>query len=189
MPGLHHAQVLVNGDCYWNTRPQGNYQTNLRNQVPDFAMNLTGLVRNAADIFEVNTQLEVGHNTGNVVGKTEGFNTYAQDESASFFQPPGGPSAIPDCEQRYAGLSIADTSQNQTGVSPSYVYWGQNCLRSTDKSRRLVGTDLRGRQVVAMMERYNTIPSTTLDQVLFGSLACGVRFDLDPSTGLVRRVV
>lgn len=187
MPGLHHAQVLVNGDCYWNTRPQGNYQTNLKNQRAEFAMNLVGLQRNAADLLECNSQM-AGQTFAYAAQHSQpGFNTYAQNVTT--LEPVGGPAEIPDCGAEDVGYSSTNALIGRTGVSPAYVYWGQNCLRSTDKSRRLVGTDLRGRQVVAMMERYNQIPYNTLTQVLFCSLACGVRFDLDPSTGLVRRVI
>jgi hypothetical protein len=98
----------------------------------------------------------------------------------------------PDAAIGHLNGTGADSIQGNKGVSPPYIYCGISCLKSTDKSRRLVGTDLRGRQVVVSMRRQNAIPrvgtGATANDVFHASLQIGVRFDLDPKSGVLRRV-
>ena len=186
--GLYKYNVLVNGDTYWNGRSIGNNNTdNLNNSRAEFAMNLLALQQNSSNYWEANSQIGTQFRTGlsaadNVTAPN--FTTYGGN-----LQTNTGPSTVPDCtiSSLDAGYGTVSSGVSKS-VTPPYIYAAISCLKSTDKSRRLVGTDLRGRQVVVNMEKWNTIPNTTKDDILHACLTVGVKFELDPKTGTIRRV-
>lgn len=190
MTGTFIMNVLVNGDCYWCTRDQGvDIKDNLYNSRADFMMNLVALQQSSSDLWQVNTQLAPEYYNGNATSALAAIN---YSPYGVWVQSDTGVKEAPDCVFGHLNGSAADTKQGNKGVAPPYVYCGINCLKSTDKSRRLVGTDLRGRQVVVSMRRQNAIPrvgtGATANDVFHASLQIGVRFDLDPKSGVLRRV-
>ena len=181
--GWYRGNILVNGDTYWNGRSIGTPDgSNLRGSRSEAVMGLVALSRNASEIFQCDTQFGVQYQEGaNLTAKN--WDANATDAPAST-----GPSSVPSCLASAIG-SDSDTVYARTNCAGPYVYWGVNMLRSTDKSRRLVGTDLRGRQCVINYQRNNTIPSSADDDVIFTTLVVGCRFDLDPETGTIHRIV
>jgi len=190
MTGTFMMNVLVNGEQYWCTRDQGvDIKDNLYNSRADMVMNLLGLQQNSSDLWQCNSQLAPEYSDGTVVPTLRGIN---YSPYGSWIQSDAGVLIAPSCRIGELQATSADTTQGFKGVSPPYVYCGISCLKSTDKSRRLVGTDLRGRQVVLNMRRQNQIvrvgTGATSNDVVHASLQIGVRFDLDPKTGVLRRV-
>lgn len=192
--GLYKYNVLVNGDTFWNGRSIGNNNTdNLNNSRAEFAMNLLAIQQNSSNYWEANSQLSTSNyfsKSNTAVYGSPGFTAYGGNATIALT----GPSATPDCliatlvNEPVGVVTNTSATQGQTGVTPPYVYTGISCLKSTDKSRRLVGTDLRGRQVVVTQEKWNTIAGTTKDDILHCTLSVGVKFELDPKTGVIRRI-
>ncbi len=181
--GWYKGNILVNGDTYWNGRSIGTPDgSNLVGSRSEAVMGLVGLSRNASEVFQCDTQFGVQSQFGATVG-AKGWDANATDADSAT-----GPSSAPSCESEDIG-SITDTVYGRSNAGGPYVYWGINMLRSTDKSRRLVGTDLRGRQCVVNYQRQNTIPTSADDDVIFTTLVVGCRFDLDPETGTIHRIV
>jgi len=150
-------------------------------------MNLLALQQNSSNYWEANSQISTQYRFGleaTSIATAPNFTTYGGN-----LQTNTGPSTIPDCTISSLNAGYGTVSNGINGsVTPPYIYAGISCLKSTDKSRRLVGTDLRGRQVVVNMEKWNTIANTTKDDILHATMSVGVRFELDPKTGVIRRV-
>lgn len=186
--GLYKYNVLVNGDTYWNGRSIGNNNTdNLNNSRAEFVMNLLALQQNSSNYWEANSQMATQYRFGTEatsIATAPHFTSYGGN-----LQTNTGPSTIPDCTIGSLNAGYGTVSNGINGsVTPPYIYSGISCLKSTDKSRRLVGTDLRGRQVVVTMEKWSTIPNTTKDDIIHATMTVGVRFELDPRTGVIRRI-
>jgi hypothetical protein len=186
--GLYKYNVLVNGDTYFNGRSIGNNNTdNLNNSRAEFVMNLLALQQNSSNYWEANSQIATQYRFGleaTSIATAPNFTAYGGN-----LQTNTGPSTVPNCTIASLNGGYGTVSNGVNGsVTPPYMYAGISCLKSTDKSRRLVGTDLRGRQVVVNLERWTTIPNTTKDDILHTCMTVGVKFELDPKTGVIRRI-
>jgi hypothetical protein len=150
-------------------------------------MNLLALQQNSSNYWEANSQISTQFRFGlSAAGRVTAPNFTAYGGN---LQTNTGPSTVPSCTIASLDAGYGTVSFGINGsVTPPYIYAGISCLKSTDKSRRLVGTDLRGRQVVVNMEKWNTIPNTTKDDILHACMTVGVKFELDPKTGTIRRV-
>ena len=185
-PGLYQANVLVNGDPV-NSRSIGiGDVTAIKNSIPQLVMNLQSTTRASNEILHMDCQLgpqftQAGNTATDVL---LGYSYYTPTTAATNDYPVGGPNAVPNQLGPYGAGSAAEFQ----GIDTPSMYWGLSTLTSNDKSRELTGMDLRTKQTVLQMERYNTITGSA-DQVIQGVLVVGEKFHLDVVAGLLTRTL
>tara|TARA_R110002012_G_scaffold109277_2_gene253006 strand:- start:1017 stop:2564 length:1548 start_codon:yes stop_codon:yes gene_type:complete len=182
-PGLFRANVLLNGQPVL-ARPIGvNNTSNLNASVPQFMANLISVSRNGLDIFEANTcavPTDVNLNTG----QNQSYSPYATGgvDAGGIF-PIAGPQDIPNSQGPWTNKTAG------VPITPAFFVWGLSLLNSQDVSRKLVGRNLIGKQVVVEMTKHNAIGAEALSQVLMSILTVGVKYHLDVRTGELRRTL
>ncbi len=185
-PGLHRANVLVNGEPI-NSRDIGENNTDdLNSNNSQFVANILSVQRVLADIWETNTEL--APRTSIRDGGT--YNPYVpSNDSGDTTCPIGGPNGY------YIGRT--DGACDQKGpffgeqgdtIQPGNLVWAISTLVSNDSSRQLVGRDFTAKQVVVEMWKKNRVPADT-KQTLHAVLAVGQKFHLDVRSGQMYRTL
>jgi len=168
-PGLYLYNASVDGQ-YLMARDVGtNNPTSLHNSDALFAANLLSITRNATDLWEADCQL----NNGAVnLGR---FQPY--DQIAPFAV--NGSVVDPTCQ---VSQFVGRPSQP---MDPDFYYTGISTLTSKDMSRKLTGTDFKGKQIVVHLRRHNAVPSTAAPQIYHSVLHVGCKIILE--NGQLRR--
>ncbi len=185
-PGLHRANVLVNGEPV-NSRDIGENNTDdLLANNSQFVTNILSVQRVLADIWETNSEL--APRTSIRDGGT--YNPYTpSNDSGDTNTPLGGPNGFyvgrntGSCDQR--GPFFGE--QGDT-IQPGNLVWAISTLVSNDASRQLVGRDLTAKQVVIDMWKKNRVPADT-KQTLHAVLAVGQKIHLDVRSGQMYRTL
>ena len=184
-PGLHRANVLINGEPV-NSRDIGENNTDdLISNNSQFVANILSVQRVVADIWETNSELcpRCSVRDGGL------YNPYIPSSNMSSSTPPGGPNGY------YWGRSTGAMDQqgpfageNGSSIQPGNLIWGISSLVSQDSSRQLVGRDLTAKQVVIEMFKKNTVPADT-KHTLHSVLIVGQKLHLDVRSGQMYRTL
>jgi hypothetical protein len=106
------------------------------------------------------------------------FNPYAASTAVGSF-PATGPQENPTClVNQFDGTALK-------GIDPDCYYTGISTLTSKDMSRKLTGTDFKGKQIVVHVRRHNNISSTSEKQIYHSVLHIGCKIILE--NGELRR--
>jgi len=168
-PGLYKYNVSCDGQYILNRDVGNNNLTELHNSVPLVVANLLSITRNATDLWEADCQL----NNGAVnLGR---FQPY--DQIAPFAV--NGSVVDPTCQ---VSQFVGRPSQP---MDPDFYYTGISTLTSKDMSRKLTGTDFKGKQIVVHLRRHNAVPSTAAPQIYHSVLHVGCKIILE--NGQLRR--
>jgi hypothetical protein len=168
-PGLYKYNVSCDGQYILNRDVGNNNLKLLRNSSALIAANLLSITRNATDVFEAGCQINNGSANVGLFQPYEAL--VAPSES--------GPSLTPTCLiSSFYGVALEPTD-------PDYYYTGISTLTSKDMSRKLTGTDFKGKQIVVHLRRHNVISSTSALQIYHSVLHIGCKIILED--GQLRR--
>ena len=168
-PGLYKYNVSCDGQYILNRDVGNNNLTELHNSVPLVVANLLSITRNATDLWEADCQL----NNGAVnLGR---FQPYEQTAPYAV----NGPAIDPTC------LVSQFVGRPSQPIDPDFYYTGISTLTSKDMSRKLTGTDFKGKQIVVHLRRHNLVPSTAAPQIYHSVLHVGCKIILE--NGQLRR--
>ena len=171
-PGLYKYNVSCDGQFILSRDVGNNNLTELHNSDALIVANLLSITRNACDIFEADVQL---NNGAYHVGR---FNPYAVSAPTGSF-PATGPNQTPTClTTQFRGDAIKPTD-------PDCYYTGISTLTSKDMSRKLTGSDFKGKQIVVHVRRHNAVPTTSAKQIYHSVLHIGCKIILE--NGELRR--
>jgi len=168
-PGLYKYNVSCDGQYILNRDVGNNNLKELHNSVSLVVANLLSITRNATDIFEADCQL---NNGGVNVGR---FQPYEQTAPYDV----NGPSVDPTC------LVSQFASKDLQAMDSDFYYTGVSTLTSKDMSRKLTGTDFKGKQIVVHLRRHNAVPSSSAVQIYHSVLHVGCKIILE--NGQLRR--
>jgi hypothetical protein len=168
-PGLYKYNVSCDGQYILNRDVGNNNLKELHNSDALIVANLLSITRNATDIFEAGSQLNNGSaNVG-----------HWQPYEAGALPTASGPSSTPTCLLgSFYGVALEPTD-------PDFYYTGISTLTSKDMSRKLTGTNFKGKQIVVHVRRHNTISSTSAVQIYHSVLHVGCKIILE--NGQLRR--
>ena len=168
-PGLYKYNVSCDGQYILNRDVGNNNLKELYNSVALVAANLLSITRNATDLWEGSSQINNGARN---VGR---FQPY--DRSVPFSA--NGSLLDPTClVSQFQGQSLQP-------IDPDFYYTGISTLTSKDMSRKLTGTDFKGKQIVVHVRRHNAVPSTSAVQIYHSVLHVGCKIILED--GQLRR--
>jgi len=170
--GLYKYNVSCDGQFLLSRDVGNNNLAELHNSDALIVANLLSITRNACDLWEGDVQLNNGAFS---VGR---FNPYAESTVGGSF-PSTGPQVTPTC---LVSQFQADTVKP---TDPDCYYTGISTLTSKDMSRKLTGSDFKGKQIVVHVRRHNTIPSTSAKQIYHSVLHIGCKIILE--NGELRR--
>ena len=171
-PGVYKYNVSCDGQFLLSRDVGNNNLAELHNSDALMVANLLSITRNACDLWEGDVQL---NNGAYHVGR---FNPYAVSTPTGSF-PAAGPNATPTClVSQFRGDSIKPTD-------PDCYYTGISTLTSKDMSRKLTGTDFKGKQIVCHVRRHNAVPTTSAKQIYHSVLHIGCKIILE--NGELRR--
>lgn len=169
-PGLYKYNVSCDGQYILNRDVGNNNLKQLHNSDALIVANILSITRNATDLWDANCQLNTGaHESGR-------WNPYDSD-TGLFLET--GPIDVPSTlVNQFAGL-------DQQPTIPDDFYTGISTLTSKDMSRKLTGSNFKGKQIVVHVRRHNAIPSSSGGQVYHTVLHVGCKIILEK--GALRR--
>ena len=169
-PGLYKYNVSCDGQYILNRDVGNNNLKQLHNSDALIVANLLSITRNATDLWDANCQLNTGsHESGR-------WTPYDSD-TAGFLV--GGPADVPSTlVNQFAGVA-------QQPSIPDDFYTGISTLTSKDMSRKLTGSNFKGKQIVVHVRRHNAIPSSSAPQIYHTVLHVGCKIILEK--GALRR--
>jgi hypothetical protein len=171
-PGVYKYNVSCDGQFLLSRDVGNNNLAELHNSDALMVANLLSITRNACDLWEGDVQL---NNGAYHVGR---FNPYAISTPTGSF-PAAGPNGTPTCNvNQFRGDAVKPTD-------PDCYYTGISTLTSKDMSRKLTGTDFKGKQIVVHVRRHNAILSTSAKQIYHSVLHIGCKIILE--NGELRR--
>lgn len=171
-PGVYKYNVSCDGQFLLSRDVGNNNLAELHNSDALMVANLLSITRNACDLWEGDVQLNNGaHHVGR-------FNPYAVSTPTGSF-PSAGPAEPPTCDvTQFRGDAVKPTD-------PDCYYTGISTLTSKDMSRKLTGTDFKGKQIVVHVRRHNAVPTTSSKQIYHSVLHIGCKIILE--NGELRR--
>jgi hypothetical protein len=171
-PGIYKYNVSCDGQFLLSRDVGNNNLAELHNSNALMVANLLSITRNACDLWEGDVQLNNGAYS---VGR---FNPYAASTAVGSF-PATGPEENPTClVDQFDGTALK-------GIDPDCYYTGISTLTSKDMSRKLTGSDFKGKQIVVHVRRHNAIDNTSEKQIYHSVLHIGCKIILE--NGELRR--
>ena len=169
-PGLYKYNVSCDGQYILNRDVGNNNLKQLHNSDALIVANILSLTRNATDLWDANCQLTSGsYGSGS-------WNPYDLGQTGF---PVNGPTDVPSTlVNQFTGLKSQPTI-------PDDFYTGISTLTSKDMSRKLTGSNFKGKQIVVHVRRHNAIPTSSGGQVYHSVLHVGCKIILEK--GALRR--
>jgi len=168
-PGLYKYNVSCDGQYILNRDVGNNNLKELYNSTALMAANLLSVTRNATDLWDANCQLSNG---SVYCGRFQAY-----DNNIPYYDP-AGPTNVPSTlANQFQGLTLAP-------IIPDFFYTGISTLTSKDMSRKLTGTNFKGKQIVVHVRRHNQIVNSGL-QIYHSVLHIGCKIILE--NGALRR--